>query len=776
MSSTQSAIASDEALTWQANMIAPACDQGTGNRASFVTTDFGVEQTGSGFLSISALGLYRVFINGKRVGQDLLTPGWTSYDKRLCYQRYDVADLLVAGENRITIWLADGWYRSELMWAELKRSNCWGGRVAAIAQIKADGAVICVSDANWKSGLLPITASGIYHGEDYDARLEQEASVAQSGVDLLEFDTRLLVPHLAPPVTEMPPLSPEKTWHDEADRQVFDFGQNHAGYIRFSVKGKAGATVHVEHAEILDHNGVFDNRNYRAARAELRYVLKGGEEESYAPFFTYMGYRYARITLEGDVTLTAVQSVPISSVPETCAGFSCDNPQVNQLVSNTIWSQKANFIEVPTDCPQRDERMGWTGDAQVFAGTACWLADSESFLQDYLRDMMADQREDGAIAHFSPDPTRLHSNNINDNWAGSTGWGDAITIIPWQLYLHYGREDILAECFPAMLRWIDYVWSLADGPIVKTTRKWWAKGFTFGDWLQPVGNTMKPRSTIADDCAATIYHYISTELTARIARILEKTELAQSLDERAKLIKTAFQHEYISPSGRLGHNDQTSYALALLHDLIPDNQIEAAKGYFRQLIIDDDYRIGCGFIGTPALLPALCKHGMTDLAERVFLNPEVPGWLYQVRMGATSIWERWDAIAPDGTVHDPEMNSYNHYSYGAVCQWLFEEVAGIRPIADGAGFDRIRIQPTILPALGSVAMWHDCRHGRIKAGWTISEGKVTYRFSLPKGCCGIIKAQRAWRNIQIDKQPISIPDTGIVVVAGEHVIHFELMV
>jgi len=412
----------------------------------------------------------------------------------------------------------------------------------------------------------------------------------------------------------------------------------------------------------------------------------------------------------------------------------------NRLVLNTIWSQRANFIEIPTDCPQRDERMGWTGDAQVFAGTACWLADSERFLRKYLRDVMHDQRDNGAISHFSPDPTRLKSKPGDGEWAGSTGWGDAIVIIPWQLYLHYGQQDVLRECFPAMAKWVEYLWSISGGPIVHPNPKWPENGFTFGDWLQPVGDNRKPRPTIGDDCAATLYHFISTDLTARIAGILEMPDEADRLRARAGQIKTAFAREYISPSGRLAHNDQTSYALALLYDLVPDTHWDAARAYFRRVIEDAEFLIGTGFIGTPALLPALTKLGMTDLAEKVFLNRRVPGWLYQVDQGATTIWERWDAIGPDGTIYDPHMNSYNHYAYGAVCQWLFEEVAGVAPVSDRPGFDCVRLAPTILPGLGHVSMWHDCRHGRIEAGWQIVDQRVTYRVTLPHGCEGRIPA------------------------------------
>ncbi|MBB3713541.1 alpha-L-rhamnosidase [Limimaricola variabilis] len=756
---------------WSARMIAPLCDAGEGSRASYVAREFDWRAGAEAVLHVSAQGLYRAFVNGARVGADLLTPGWTCYDDRIAYQSYDIAALLRDGANRIEIWLADGWYRSPIMWRDKAIPNCWGDRIAAIAEIESAGEIVLRSDADWRAGLLPITASGIYHGEDYDARLE--AREDSHGVEALGFDTGLLVAHETAPVHELFPLDPVESWHDAEGRAIHDFGQNCGGYVAIEVSGEAGAEVLVEHSEVLGPDRAFDNRNYRCARGAFRYTLRGGEAESYRPHFTFMGYRYARVTVTGRAEIKSIRSIPISSVPEAAGGVGTGVPAVDRLVLNTVWSQRANFIEIPTDCPQRDERLGWTGDAQVFAGTACWLADCESFLRKYLRDVMHDQRENGAVPHFSPDPTRLHPEGFHGDWAGSTGWGDAITVIPWQLYLHYGREDVLRECFPAMLKWVDYLWSLSDGPIIRPSSVWGGHGFSFGDWLQPVGDNRKPRPTIADDCAATLYHAISTDLVAKIAGLLGETEAQARYTARAEEIRLAFAREYVSATGRLAHNDQTSYALAFLHDMIPAEHREAAKGYFRRVVEEADHLIGTGFIGTPALLPALTRLGMADLAEKVFLNREVPGWLYQVEQGATTIWERWDAIGPDGTIYEPSMNSYNHYAYGAVCQWLFEDVAGVQPTEEAPGFDRVRLEPTVLPALGHVEMWHDCRHGRIEAGWRIEGDRVAYTVDLPDGCEGVIPAGRL-ADVTLDGRAAEIPEAGLRLPAGRHEIGFAL--
>lgn len=723
------------ARQWPGQVIAPDLDQGVGTQASFVSQTFAATGAGPFVLHISAFGLYRAFLNGQRVGDDFLTPGWTCYDDRIAYQTYDIADLIVEGDNTLEIWLGDGWYRSPLMWREYGIPNGWGDRIAALADITAGDTVICKTDADWKSGLLPITKTGIYWGEDYDARI---APMISGGVEVLNADMGLFVPYETGAVKALPDLPSLKHW-DEDGTTIHDFGQNASGHVRLITQGEAGAKITIDFAEVLGPDGDFDNRNYRAARAAFTYTLAGDGEEIWEPMFSFVGFRYARVAIEGHAEVSEITSVPITSVPELRGGFSCGVDAVNRLVENTIWSQRGNFIEIPTDCPQRDERLGWTGDAQVFTGTACWLADSNTFMRKFMRDVMHDQRDDGAVPYFSPDPTRRPGSKFEGDWAGATGWGDVITVTPWQLYLHYGDDAVLRECYPAMVKWLDYLWSISDGPIIHPHSNWGSKGFTFGDWLQPTGDNRKPRPTIADDCAATIYHFISTDLAAQIAEVIG--EDATDLRSRADQIKAAFHREYFSATGRLAHNDQTSYALAFLYGLVPDEHFEAAKVYFRRVVEDADYLIGTGFIGTPSLLPALSMLGMNDLAEKVLLNRKVPGWLYQVDRGATTIWERWDAIGEDGTIYEPEMNSYNHYAYGAVCQFLFENVAGVQPMAEAPGFDRVRLAPTILPELGHVDMWHHCRHGRIEAAWRIEGDSAHYTVTLPDGCEAVANDQ-----------------------------------
>ncbi|WP_421760439.1 family 78 glycoside hydrolase catalytic domain [Devosia sp.] len=765
-------------VPFTAEMIHPTTDPGVGGQSPFVRKSFTVSSgAGPKTLRISALGLYRAFINGQRVGNDLLTPGWTSYWDRLSYQTYNVTALLRDGENTIDIWLGDGWYRSRMMWPRQEILNTWGDKIGAIAELRnAAGDVLLATDSTWQSGLTPIMRSGIYFGERYDARAETGAVMGGTSV-LAAFDKSTLIAHEVNGVRELTSLPVAASFADAEGRMVYDFGQNAGGYVAFTVEGEAGASLLIEHAELLDHLGQFDRASMRSAEARVEYVLKGGGPESYRPTFSFFGFRYVRAAITGKARITKIEMLPISSAITPTAAFTSANPLVNRLVQNTIWSQRSNFIEVPTDCPQRDERLGWTGDAQVFAATACYLHESQGMLRKYVRDMIADQRPDGAIPHVIPDPTRNHE-DIIPGFYGSTGWGDAICVIPMALYEHYGDREILAEALPAMVKWNDFVWSISNGPIVHPPSGWGGRGFTFGDWLQPQGDFAKPYPTIGDDAAATIYLYISTVLTAKAAEVIGNAAQVKRLQERAAAVKAAFQREFITAAGRIGYNDQTSYALAFLWDLIPAEHIAAAKGYFLETVARAHGRIGTGFIGTPALLPALVKVGEPDLAGAVFLQEGLPGWLFQVKMGATTIWERWNALNEDGVAFDPQMNSYNHYAYGAVCQWLFEAVAGFKPDVENPGFKHVIYEPVILPALSPVAASHDAATGRIEAGWSVAGDKVTYDLVVPAGATGTLVLAKTYREATVDGAPLAQSEnaekTRSPLAPGSHKVTFRI--
>ena len=545
-------------------MIHPLADQGQGTPASFVARDFELEAVrGDETLRISALGLYRAFINGKRVGDDLLTPGWTCYDKRIAFQTYPVAGLLRPGANRIEIWLADGWYRSQIMWAA-------GGHLQLLGR-----------QDRRRSPRSPRVTTVLVRT---DARLEERPAADPAVGHLLRRDLRrparrpagdrrrrgAAFRHRPSGGAGVPSGSracavPGPGELDRPRRpDDLRLRPERGGLCRFKVRGAPGARVIVEHSEIVDRDREIDNRNYRSAEARIEYVLKGEGLEAYRPHFTFQGFRYARVTIEGDATVETIEFVPISSVSEATASFECGNPLVNRLVLNTLWSQRSNFIEVPTDCPQRDERLGWTGDAQVFAATACYLHDSHAFLRKYLREVMADQRPDGAIPHFSPDPTRLHPRARGD-FAGSTGWGDAITVIPWVLWEHYGDREVLAETLPAMVRWVDFLWSISDGPIVRPPAdlgraRLHLRRLAAAGRRQPQAGAEHRRRLRGDDLSLHLLRARGEGGGGRRRRGGAGGDGGAGGRGEARRSRRSSS----PPSGRLGYNDQTSYALAFL--------------------------------------------------------------------------------------------------------------------------------------------------------------------------------------------------------------------
>jgi alpha-L-rhamnosidase len=756
-------------VSWAAKMIQPLADNGEGSPASKLARSFNLAQvTGGEVLRISALGMYRAYVNGQRVGRDALTPGWTNYDVRLSYQTYEIGDLLHPGQNTIEILLGDGWFRSPLMWIEERRDNVWGTRTAAIAEIRSvpGGEVLLATDDRWRSGESAIRKSQIYFGEIYDATFIGDLN---AGVEVVDFEMHKLIEHECEPVSELAPLDAVKSWSDTVGRNLHDFGQNTAGYVRLSASADGVAEILIEHAEVLDENGEFYNGNYRSAEASILLKINERGIFDYSPYFTYQGYRYVRVTCFGSARVDRIQSVPITSVPRTTAGFSSGHPLVNQLFQNSIWSHRSNFIDVPTDCPQRDERLGFSGDAQVFAGTACYLADSHRFLTKYVRELMIDQAPNGAISHTSPHVVRVKPGKRMQY--GSTGWGDAITVIPWRLYVQYGDIAILDETLPAMVRWIDFVWSFTDAGIVRPPPMPGMKGFCLGDWLQPKGPSSKPMPTIGDDAAATYYLQISLTIASKAARLLGEAEIAVKLQGMLDIVEYAFAHEFLSSSGRLTYDDQTSYALAVLGDLVPDDLRDGARKYFRNAVLRTGGRLGTGFIGTPALLPALVKVDELALAGEVFLQEDVPGWLYQVRLGATTIWERWDAIQKDGTIYNPQMNSFNHYAFGAVSQWLLESVAGFSPVEEAPGFAKILFSPVVLDGLSPVAAHYDSPKGRVEAGWTWDGEFVRYDVFVPEGAEGILRLSTSYRDARLNGVPVAVGEERPLA-PGAHAITF----
>ena len=642
---------------------------------------------------VTSLGLYELEINGKRVGDQLFTPGWTSYHHRLQYQTYDVTGLLRPGENAIGATLGDGWYRGFLAWKD--RRNVYGDRLALLCQLRieyADGRVETVgTDGTWKSTTGPIRSSDIYNGETYDARLERPGWSAPGYSDtdwapvvVVRPRERSLVAPAGPPVRRIEEIRPVKVLKTPAGETVFDMGQNMVGHVRLKVRGPAGTTVTLRHAEVLDKAGNFYTANLRAAKARVSYVLKGGADEVYEAHFSFQGFRYVAVEgWPGEPTTDSLTGVVVHSDMPVTGAFTTSSPLLNQLQHNIQWGQKGNFLDVPTDCPQRDERLGWTGDAQVFSRTAAFNMDVAGFFTKWLADVAADQSREGSVPFVVPDVLSQDGKFSG----GSAAWADVATIIPWNVYLAYGDARLLERQYPSMKAWVEYMRREAG------EKNLWTTGFHFGDWLAFATTASDyPGATTGKDLIATAFYAHSTDLLQRAAAVLGRKEDAAEYAALLPKIKEAFRTEFVTAAGRVGENTQTAYALALQFDLLPEEQ---RAGAAQRLATEVKTRghLTTGFVGTPYLCDVLTRFGHLDVAYKLLNREEYPSWLYPVKQGATTIWERWDGQKPDGTFQDVGMNSFNHYAYGAIGEWMYRVVAGLELDPREPGYKHVLAQP-----------------------------------------------------------------------------------
>ena len=668
----------------------------------------------SAVVYITAHGLYEASINGKRIGDAVLTPGWTSYNKRLQYQAYDVTSLLQQGDNAVGVMLGSGWYRSHLAWQN--QHDVYGKTLGLLFQLQlsyTDGSTeTVVSDGSWKSSTGEIVYSEVYNGETIDARKVRSGwttvgfdDADWSGVRLSGAGLDNLVATWNEPVRKHEVLHPVRIFKTPAGELVADFGQNMVGWVHIKASGAAGDSIKIFHAEVLDKFGNFYTTNLRAAKQEDVYVLRGGGEESFEPHFTWQGFRYIRV--EGypgelkpeDLYATALYS----DMPKT-GSFSCSDPMLNQLQHNIEWGQRGNFLDVPTDCPQRDERLGWTGDAQVFSRTASFLRNVDNFFAKWLRDVAADQFSNGAVPHVIP-------NVLGKNDGGSTGWSDVATIVPWNMYLAYGDKKILETQYPSMKEWIRYMVDSSHDYL-------WNTGFHFGDWLSYWPDGHGERAAITDNylIAQTFFAY-STQLVVDAARVLGRADDVAKYSSILQKVKDAFLREYATPDGRLVSNTQTAYVLALQFDMLPEAVRPAAAARLVRNIRDYNNHLTTGFLGTPYLCHVLSRFGYSDVAYTLLLQQTYPSWLYPVRMGATTIWERWDGQKTDSTFEDAGMNSFNHYAYGAIGDWLYRVAAGIDTYDSAPGYKKIRIMPHLTDSLTYMNADLDTYYGRVSSHW-----------------------------------------------------------
>ena len=678
----------------------------------------------------TAHGLYELEVNGSRVGDQELAPGWTAYESRLRYQTYDVTDLLAPGTNVIGAWLGDGWWRGYLGWDG--RRALYGSDLAVLVQLEieyADGErQVEASGPDWTSTASPIRSADLYNGEDFDARLFDPAwSTADLGarewepVVTHDPDPALLVAPDGPPVRHVETLRATEVLTSPSGKTILDFGQNLVGRLRIRVTGAAGDTVTLRHAEVLEH-GELATEPLRGAKATDTYTLRGGAVEEWAPRFTFHGFRYAEVTgWPGDFDPQSVVAEVLHSDMLRTGWFESSDPLVNRLHENAVWGMRGNFVDVPTDCPQRDERLGWTGDLQVFAPTAEFLYDSAGFLTSWLRDLAAEQhRYDG---------TPMVVPAITTGYQGPmAAWADAATVVPWTLYRAYGDLGILEAQFDSMAAWVDEVTAAAGEDRV------WSKGFQFGDWLDPTAPAGRPEAAQTyPEIVATAYFARSSRIVADVAAALGRVDDAARYGALADQVRAGFHREYVSGSGRLLSDSATAYALALQFDLIGDADARThAADRLAEIIRGNGYKISTGFVGTPLICDALSGNGHADVAYRLLLQTEAPSWLYAVKQGATTIWERWDSLLPDGTVNPSGMTSFNHYAFGSVADWLHRVVAGLAPAEPG--YRRISIAPQPpRTGLTSAAARLETPYGEASVSWALADGSVIISATVPIG-------------------------------------------
>lgn len=717
---------------WKAQWIEPGFTEDAANRPSplFRKEFTTAKKIRSATAFITAHGLYEASINGKRIGDSYLTPGWTSYNKRLQYQVYDVASLLNQGNNAIGVTLGSGWYRGYLAWSDNK--NSYGKDIALLFQLDityTDGSTASIiSDGSWKSSTGGVVSSEIYHGETIDARKEKAGwqlpgynDANWSSASVKDHSKAVLVATENEPIKKHETFSPVKIITTPKGEKVIDFGQNLVGWVVVKAKGNSGDSINIAHAEVLDKQGNFYIDNLRAAKAQASYILKGGAEEIFEPHFTFYGFRYIKIDdYPGELKPENFTAVALYSAMPLTGSFTCSNPMINQLQHNIQWGQNGNFLDVPTDCPQRDERLGWTGDAQVFANTAAFNRNVNSFFSKWLKDISADQQPNGSVPWVIP-------NVLGPNNGASAGWADAATIIPWNIYLAYGDKKILANQYSSMKSWVAYM-------TANSTNHLWNKGFHFGDWLfyRPFDDN-DGRSAVTDKyLIAQCFYAQSTQLLINAATVLGNTADAESYKALLQKIKDAFLKEYVTPNGRLVSSTQTAYVLALNFDMLPEN----LRGYASQQLVENiksyNYHLTTGFLGTPYLCNVLSRFGQDSVAYKLLLQTTYPSWLYPVKMGATTIWERWDGMRPDSSFQVPSMNSFNHYAYGAIGEWMYRNVAGINTDEAAPGYKKIIIRPRAGGGLTHASATLQTYYGKLSSEWKLqTDGSLVLDVEIP---------------------------------------------
>ena len=721
-----------DAGDWRASLISPGADER--GPAALLRREFPVDgDVASARLYATAHGIYVAEINGRRVGDDALAPGWTSYHRRLRYQTYDVTDLVRPGANAIGFQVADGWWRGRLGFIPGARDT-YGTFLGMLAQLeitRSDGSrVVVATDAAWRSATGPVRFADLYDGERYDAAVELPGW-SRAGFDdsrwaacvAGELDVETLVAPDGPSVRATEGLLPRETITTPSGRTVLDFGQNLVGRLRLQIRGPRGAHVTIRHAEVLE-DGELGVRPLRTAQATDRYTLRGDPGgEDWEPEFTIHGFRYAEVSGDYD-DLSAIAMVYHSDLERT-GWFSCSDELLTRLHENIVWGMRGNFVDVPTDCPQRDERLGWTGDLQVFAPTAAYLYDCAGFLASWLKDLAADQAPDGTVPLFTP---RVDFPGPFSPPQPTAGWGDAAVIVPWVAYQRFGDLGLLRRQYASMRAWVDGL-TAALGPGTLFDKP----AMQLGDWLDPAAPPGEPWAATTDPhLVATAYRAHAADLLARIAAVLGEESDAVKYADLAEGVRQAFHDEYVAPRGRVVSDSQTGYALALEFGLLRDPDQRALAGRrLVELVRARRHHVATGFLGTPLICDALTSAGAVDDAYQLLRQTECPSWLYPVTMGATTIWERWDSMLPDGSVNPDQMTSFNHYAFGAVADWMHRVIGGLAPAAPG--YRELLIAPRPGGGLTWARAAHLTPYGLAEVSWRRADGVLTVDVTVPGG-------------------------------------------
>ena len=713
-------------------------------RAKWIMAPIDTEQAGIAFvrafdakktvkkatLSVSAIGLYAAYINNKRVGNAVLAPGWTIYNERVQYQTYDVTSLLDTS-NTLSIEVGAGWAVGNIAWGT-KMFADQTSLVASLSVLYTDGTrEEIVTDTAWDVYTTSILYSDIYHGETVD----KTAEIKHLGKAIRSNYKTKLVAQVGEFITEHERVAPVEIIRTPKGETVIDFGQEVTGYVEVRIKAARGARILLHHAEVLDKEGNFYTENLRKAKCENLYVCSGGEDV-FKPSFSFQGFRYVRLSEfpTETIDLDAFCAIVVHSDMKRTGYFRCGNEKINQLYHNVIWGQKGNYLDTPTDCPQRDERLGWTGDAQVFARTAAINFNVKKFFTKWLGEMAIEQRPNGGIPEFIPRCKK----NRGEYVAVATGWADAACIIPWEIYLAYGDKKLLAEHYPMMRKWIMYLHYTGPEEFL------WLGGDHYGDWLAMDHGEDSYKGATSTDLIASAFYANSVALLLKAEKALGYD--TAKFEERYRKVVAAFRARYI-PNGELrqypdlnsnGISDppnetQTAYALVLKFGLCEEKDRQRFADRLAEMIRENGMRMTTGFLGTPYLLHALTENGHTDVAYELLFQEQNPSWLYSVNHGATTIWEHWNGIKEDGSFWSKNMNSFNHYAYGAVYDWIFGKAVGVEPMDDAPAYREITLAPHPDRRLGFADGSIDTQFGTIRSHWYYKDDIVYYEFTIPQG-------------------------------------------